>query len=141
MFAYRTPLLCHWFRTNGLVHTPEYNILTNRNMMFLSLRTNFSICILSIAGSSGSGGPAVGSGLTVPAFVELRQPTSHCNSMPVDPSADKMVGIMQNVIRNCAKVCIFMCACRWQILVFNLAWVFIFCNIYVLTMIQITLVC
>jgi len=70
---------------------------------FVSLRTNFSICILSLAGSSGGGGPAVSSGLTVPAFVELRQPTSHCNSMPVDPSDDKMVGIMQNILETLSK--------------------------------------
>lgn len=106
-------------------------------MILVWLTASFGICILFSAGCSGGGGPAVGSGMTFPAFVELRQQTSHSNSMPVDPSADKMVGISQNIIRNCVEVCIFMCACRWQILVFDLAWVFSFCNICVLTMIQI----
>jgi hypothetical protein len=101
------------------------------------VRNNFTISILSLAGCSGGGGPAVSSGLTVPTFVELRQQTPNYNSMAVDSSAEKMVGIMQNVIRNCVEVCVVTCACRWQILVFNLAWVFSFCNIFVLLKIRI----
>jgi hypothetical protein len=104
-------------------------------MKFVWLRTHFSFCILSLAGCSGGGGPAVSGGLTFPAFGELRQQTSHCNSMPVDPGTDKMVGILQNIMRNCVKVFVFVCACRWQFLGFNLARGFSLCNICVLILI------
>ena len=78
-------------------------------MTFVWLRTHSSIGILCLAGYSGGGGPAVSSGLTFPAFVELKQQTSHCNSMPVDPSTDQMVGIVQNIMRNCQNLYIHVC--------------------------------
>jgi hypothetical protein len=63
-----------------------------------------------LAGSSGGGGSRISSGSTFPTWAELQQQTYQYDNTSLNPSAAKMVSVLQNIVIHQVKS-MYICVC------------------------------
>jgi hypothetical protein len=76
---------------------------TNRNVKFstsMSVEPHFNVCVNTLSGSSADGGTRISSGSAFPTWAEFQRQTYQCDGTSPNPSAAKVVSILQNVVTH-----------------------------------------